>query len=105
MKSLMPIGAALVLTACASTSGQRVQTGPREPISLRDEDDQCGASLVQTFMGLRANDVLRTEVAQRSGAATVRWIEPGMAVTMDFRADRLNAELDEDGVIRTIRCG
>ena len=94
------------LMACASNNRQpRYQTGVREPISLRDDGDECGASLVQTFVGLRANETLRDEVARRSGAKAVRWIEPGSAVTMDFRSDRMNATLDEDGVIQTLRCG
>ena len=93
------------LGACAQRDGQSYTTGQREPISLRDDDDQCGASLVQSFVGIRANDTLRAEIASRSGARMVRWIEPGTAVTMDFRPDRLNAELDEDGVITVIRCG
>lgn len=94
------------LGACATnSSGEPVETGPRERIDLRDDDDRCGASLVQGYLNLRANDLLRAEVAQRSGAANIRWIEPGTAVTMDFRADRLNGELDEDGVIQTLRCG
>lgn len=95
---------ALSLAACAS--GDRPYTsGQREPISLRDEGDECGASLVQSFVGIRANTALREEITTRSGAQSIRWIEPGMAVTMDFRTDRLNAELDQDGVITVMRCG
>jgi hypothetical protein len=61
--------------------------------------------LVQGYVGLRANDVTRMQVAERSRAASVRWIGPDMAVTMDYRADRLNGELDQDGAIVTLRCG
>lgn len=96
----------LAVVACAGQqSGRAVETGPREPIDLRDDDDPCGAALVQGYVGLRANEVTRQQVAERSGARTVRWIEPGMAVTMDFRADRLNGEVDADNVIETLRCG
>ncbi len=95
----------LALTGCAGSGGPRYQTGVREPISLRDEGDECGASLVQSFVGLRANETTRGEVARRSGAATIRWVEPGMAVTMDFRPDRMTADLDQDGVITVMRCG
>ena len=97
--------AGIALTGCARSDGPRYQTGIREPISLRDEGDECGASLVQSFVGLRANETTRGEVARRSGAATIRWVEPGMAVTMDFRPDRMTAELDQDGVITALRCG
>lgn len=93
------------LVGCASSEPPPYQIGRREPISLRDDGDMCGQSLVQNYVGLRANDTVREEVTRRSGAATVRWVEPGMAVTMDFRADRMTAELNEDGVVVSVRCG
>jgi hypothetical protein len=109
MRALLPLSlfALTALSACAGgrPSGQRVETGPREPIDLRDEDDACGATLVQGLIGLRANDVVRRDVADRSRAAVVRWVEPGMAVTMDFRADRLTGEINEDGAVASLRCG
>lgn len=94
-----------LLAGCAGQQRERYQTGIREPISLRDEGDECGATLVQTYVGLRANDTVREEVTRRSGAATIRWVAPGEAVTLDFRPDRLTAELDQDGVVTTLRCG
>jgi Peptidase inhibitor I78 family len=100
---LLTIG---MLSACTgSQSGRPVATGPREAIDLRDADDACGASLVQGLVGLRANDLLRRDIAERTRAPAIRWLEPGMAVTMDFRADRLNGELDQDGAITALRCG
>ena len=99
------LGAA-ALSSCTSTRrSPEYQTGVREPISVRDEGDACGASLVQSFVGLRANDTTREEVARRSGARDARWIEPNSAVTLDYRPDRINGELDADGVISTLRCG
>ncbi|MCC7394273.1 MAG: hypothetical protein IT553_05400 [Sphingomonadaceae bacterium] len=99
------LGGAL-LSGCTSTRrSPEYQTGVREHISVRDEGDECGASLVQSFVGLRANDTTREEVARRSGARDVRWIEPNSAVTLDYRPDRINGELDQDGVITTLRCG
>lgn len=99
------ISVLLLTSACATDKGPAYQTGQREPISMRDDNDGCGFSLVQNYIGLRANDTVREEVTTRSGAGTVRWLTPGMAVTMDFRADRLNAVLDQDGVVQTLRCG
>ncbi|MEQ1509354.1 MAG: I78 family peptidase inhibitor [Sphingopyxis sp.] len=92
------------LSACADQR-DRYQTGIREPISLRDDGDECGSTLVQTYVGLRANQTVREEVTRRSGASVIRWIDPGMAVTEDFSPARLNAELDSDGVVTRIRCG
>ncbi|MFM6853789.1 MAG: I78 family peptidase inhibitor [Sphingopyxis sp.] len=102
---VMAAGFAATLTGCAGGDRARYETGVREPISLREDGDECGASLVQSFIGLRANTTLRQEIGSRSGAANLRWVEPGMAVTMDYRGDRLTAELDQDGVVTTLRCG
>jgi hypothetical protein len=35
----------------------------------------------------------------------VRITHPGMAVTMDYREDRLNIEIDEAGTIFRVACG
>ncbi len=65
----------------------------------------CNADRVQPLVGREA-DARTVEVAkQRSGARTVRLIRPGQAVTMDFRSDRLNLELDDVNTIKTARCG
>ena len=93
------------LSACVGGERERYQTGIREPISMRDDGDACGSTLVQTYVGLRANQTVREEVTRRSGASAIRWVEPGMAVTMDFSPTRLTAELDQDGVVVTLRCG
>jgi hypothetical protein len=42
---------------------------------------------------------------RRSGARTLRWIQPGMMVTMDYSAGRLNIELNEQQRISRISCG
>ena len=102
--SIATLAVGLALCACAGQR-ERYTTGVREAISMRDDDDACGSGLVQTYMGLRANQTVREEVTRRSGAPVVRWIEPGMAQTMDFVAARLSVELDQDGVVREFRCG
>jgi hypothetical protein len=49
------------------------------------------------------------EVAERartaSGSKLVRIIRPGMAVTMDYRIDRLNIDLDAKNVVTGLHCG
>ena len=61
--------------------------------------DACGASGYQSLVG--------QPLAAATFPATldVRMINPGEAVTMDYRADRLNVELDGAGIIRVVRCG
>ena len=40
-----------------------------------------------------------------SGSKTVRVIRPGMAVTMDYRIDRLNVDLNDKDVVTRVHCG
>ncbi len=79
---------------------------PPEPLPLpQPRADACGASKVQAYVGQLATPAARRAIAQTSGAQGIRWIEPGMAVTMDYREDRLNAELSGQGVINRLSCG
>jgi phage terminase large subunit-like protein len=80
---------ALFLSACTSAG-----TPPAEPGS-----DACGASGYQSLVG--------TPLAAAALPADLdaRIIRPGMAVTMDFRADRLNIEVNEAGEIVRVYCG
>jgi hypothetical protein len=66
---------------------------------------QCNADRVQPLVGREATPDLIARAQQRSGARTVRVIRPGMAVTMDFRSDRLNLDLDGTDTITAARCG
>ena len=63
-------------------------------------EEGCGASGLQTLVGQPAA-VLQT---MRFGVP-VRVIEPGMAVTMDYIAKRLNIWLNPARVIDRVTCG
>jgi len=65
----------------------------------------CDAARAQSLMGRAASQSLGTEALRLSGARTLRWIAPGMAVTMDYRTDRLNVETNAQGQVIAIRCG
>ena len=86
---------ALAATACS----------PPPPAALPPAPTACGAEKLGKFVGKARADAISAEVARISGAKGIRWISPGMAVTMDYREDRLNVDLDESGVITRFRCG
>ena len=65
----------------------------------------CDAAGAQSLIGQAATSRLASDALSRTGAKTVRWIRPGQAVTMDFREDRLNIELDAGNRIVRISCG
>lgn len=60
----------------------------------------CGAPELQGLLGQPAS-VLET----MKFGTDVRVIRPGMAVTMDYREDRLNIEIDKNEVISRVSCG
>ncbi len=65
----------------------------------------CAPEKAQVLVGQAASADLAARAVQLTGARTVRWIRPGDMVTMDFREDRLNIELDAQGRVTLFRCG
>ena len=76
-----------------------------EPPAPTDALVHCGADKVQSYVGKDATPTVRSEVAQKSGAANIRWITPEMMVTQDYRQDRLNVHLGTDNKIGSVNCG
>lgn len=75
---------ALGLMACVAAPGQ----------------DTCGAAGMQDMVGKDS-----TVLAAMTFPAGTRVIEPGTAVTEDYRPDRLNFDIDQSGTITGIWCG
>ncbi|MEE9434196.1 MAG: I78 family peptidase inhibitor [Sphingorhabdus sp.] len=66
---------------------------------------ECAPKPVQYAVGKIATQELATELMQKSGAMKFRWIAPNMAVTADYRFDRINVSYDSKMVITRISCG
>lgn len=65
----------------------------------------CNADTLGDLVGKPASGDLGVEAIRRSGAASLRWIQPGTAVTMDFRQDRINLHLDASNMVTSLACG
>ncbi|MBF9059475.1 hypothetical protein HKCCSP123_09815 [Rhodobacterales bacterium HKCCSP123] len=63
-------------------------------------EDLCGASGFQGLVGQSGEIARMLELEQ-----PVRVIPPNSAVTMDYRPDRINFELDDADRIAVVRCG
>lgn len=89
--------AAALLTATACT-----------PVEMRSEKPvvaaTCNADSLGDLVGKRASDARADVMQTRSGARMLRWIAPNTAVTMEFRADRLNVYVDSKGRIERFTC-
>lgn len=66
---------------------------------------QCDAAKVQYLIGHIRSDAVTNAARKRSGARVVRYLTPGMMVTMEYRGDRLNLHLGTDGRIGSATCG
>ena len=67
-------------------------------------DARCDVSAATALVG-RSADASLAEAQRLSGARTVRRYATGDALTMDYRADRLNVETDAGGTIVKLSCG
>ena len=95
------IVAALMLTgACAPTAAEE-----RVPEHGVSPGYRCDAAPAQSLDGRQATSELGAEALKRTGARTIRWIQPGQAVTMDYREDRLNIALDAHNRVTRVSCG
>lgn len=66
---------------------------------------QCNADAAGIVVGKTFDSQLGVVALKRSGAARLRVIRPGQAVTMDFDGGRLNVELDANEKVVAVRCG
>ena len=96
IRAIVPL-TLLALSACNYDSEPE---GPPPP-----PPGKCVADGLGSLTGKTRNEAVAKQALRLSGAKTIRWISPGMAVTMDFREDRLNFELDAQGKIVRAYCG
>lgn len=93
MRTILPVTALIALAAC-----QPETTLP--PVPAPDMSAQCGAEDLQDLIGTPSSDVDFAALG-----VPLRILPPGSMMTMDYRADRLNVELDQDGMITRLWCG
>lgn len=93
MIRILPLTCALALAGCATTTPSPVASGG------------CNHEALGRFTGQKASAESGAALLRESGARTLRWGGPGMAMTMDFRPDRLTVSYDAAMVITAARCG
>lgn len=99
------LAAMLALAGCAASDAPAPAEPAAPPPPAGAADAACDASMLTDLVGQTASEALAADAMKRSGSRSMRWLSPGMAVTMDFRADRLNIELDAKNKVVGSRCG
>lgn len=93
--------AALSLSACWGDPGG-IEPAPAPPVAPGVE---CNSNGLESLIGKTQSAETTAEAKRLSGANVVRYLTPGMMVTMEFRSDRLNLHLGTNGKIGSARCG
>ena len=78
---------------------------PELPIRGATPGYICTEEGLDSFVGQSASAEVGASILRQSGARTLRWIQPGTAVTMDLRQDRVNVRLDGQNRIESVTCG
>ena len=102
--AVTPIIASLA-AGCATVPPASAEPAMEDAVPVRDGGGRCDAAPAQHLLGRSRSAEIGAEALRLSGARALRWIPEGTMVTMDYREDRLNIELDGNGRITKIRCG
>ena len=68
-------------------------------------EGSCDAAKARGLIGRAKSKALGAEALRLTGARALRWIPKVGVVTMDYREDRLNIQLDGRNRVATISCG
>lgn len=90
----------LALSACASPPAESAAAPATEETPMT-----CQAEKGQWAVGQIATDEIVMRVKADTTSDRYRVIAPGMAVTMDYREDRVNLDVDAENRITAVRCG
>jgi len=93
----LPCAALLLLSATACA--------PMPPAGGPPPGGMCNATGAKSAIGRAPTPEVVEQARVDSGSATVRVIRPGDVVTMDFRGDRLNLDVNDRDAITGARCG
>ncbi|HTO19599.1 MAG TPA: I78 family peptidase inhibitor [Pseudomonas sp.] len=92
---LLLTGALLALLAgCAS-----------QPAAERPVAQRCDSTRLAHLVGQAPDTATLEKARTQARAERVRVVEPGMAVTLEYDAQRLTLYTDEQGRIKLISCG
>lgn len=105
---LLLISCALPLSACSSPPPKNTEEPPQavvDPLPTgMGNGTKCDPEALKGLEGQVASQALVDKTVKAAGAKHARVVKPGMAVTMDFREDRLTIQVDEQNRITSIGC-
>ena len=103
MRRLAILPFAALAVACAPVTEPGQPAAPAE--QMPGGDATCNSDNAQQFVGQTASKAVGEQIVASTGARMFQWVGPDMAVTMDYRPDRVRVSYDEGMTITSIRCG
>ncbi|QXH45054.1 hypothetical protein KSS93_19495 [Pseudomonas xanthosomatis] len=100
--SLATLLLATVLAGC-STDG--TSTGNAAPAAPAYNDGRCEASGADFTIGKQATPELLEQARKASGSQMGRILKPTDVITLEYRSERLNLNVDDHGVVSRVNCG
>ncbi|MCU1203600.1 hypothetical protein JAK25_06855 [Stenotrophomonas maltophilia] len=97
--------AILPLAACSHAGGSTALDAAPAPAPVADAAHECRPEALEAFTGKTADEATIKKLVAASGARGARVVKPGMAVTMDFRQDRVTVQVDAQNRIERASCG
>ncbi|PSM12967.1 I78 family peptidase inhibitor [Stenotrophomonas maltophilia] len=95
--------AILPLAACSHAGSSTAHETTPPPAA--DGPHECQPDKLEAFTGKTADEATVKQLVSASGARNARVVKPGMAVTMDFRQDRVTVQVDAQNRIERASCG
>ncbi|MCO7518392.1 MULTISPECIES: I78 family peptidase inhibitor [unclassified Pseudomonas] len=100
--SLATLLVASVLAGC-STGGS--SGGSSAPAAPADNHGRCEASGADFTIGKPASPALLEQARKASGSQMARILTPHDVITLEYRSERLNLNVDDKGVVTRVNCG
>lgn len=102
--SSLSLLAVLALAGCSTGGAGSPATDPA-PAPVAVTGGRCDSDLAKFAVGQTASSALLQQAQQRSGAQTARILRPGDIMTLEYRSERLNLNVDAQGVVARVNCG
>ncbi len=103
--TLLLLANILPLAACTHAGTNSTADTGHLPAKGAEGTHECRPEALEAFTGKTADEATIKKLVADSGARNARVVKPGMAVTMDFRQDRVTVHVDEQNRIERASCG
>ncbi|MFS0827511.1 I78 family peptidase inhibitor [Pseudomonas phoenicis] len=101
LASLLMIAA---LAGC-STDGQSDAAHEPAVAATQGNDGRCQANGADFAIGKAATPMLLEQARTASGSQIARILKPHDMVTLEYRSERLNLNVNEQGMVNRVNCG